>query len=56
MSDQKNHENEYPLMLYIDGDAEKAHVIVKDAEEEKVAKAEGFIRHKAPAKASGGSR
>lgn len=37
-------ENDYPLMVFLDGDVEKAHTIVNDAEEEKIAKADGFIR------------
>jgi hypothetical protein len=36
---------EYPLALYQGGDLTGAVLVVNDAQEEKLAKAEGFIRH-----------
>ena len=36
---------EYPLALYKGGDLAAAVYVVHDAEEEKIAKGEGFIRH-----------
>lgn len=38
--------NEYPLMVYLAGDPAQANVIVKDADEEKIAKKDGFVRAK----------
>lgn len=38
--------NEYPLMLYLAGDPAQANVIVQDADEEKIAKKDGFVRVK----------
>lgn len=39
------HNNEYPLMLYQGGDTSSAYIIVTDADEEKLAAADGFLRH-----------
>jgi hypothetical protein len=39
------HDNEYPLMLYQGGDTSSAYIIVTDADEEKLAAADGFLRH-----------
>lgn len=36
--------NEYPLMLYLDGNTSAANVIVDDAEGEAIAKGGGFLR------------
>ena len=36
---------EYPIALYKGGDLTAEAFVVNDAEEEKIAKAEGFIRH-----------
>lgn len=38
--------NEYPLMLYLAGDPSQANVTVQDADEEKIAKKDGFVRVK----------